>query len=156
MPLRIYLMAGIHFIYLTAGIFLKYAIENILDGRLGEHSENPAWWTRPTWTYSTRNYCTRCFHFSPKCTIIDGGPAWGAYSAFPDLLAVMGWDEDLITPLMGSIMCPLARDQCPLAVLRLAAGLGKATVHPWIAKLEMKSDHRTPQISPGFWTVEQK
>ena len=35
-------------------------------------------------------YCTRCFHFSPKCTKIVGGwgsapdPAGGAYSASPD------------------------------------------------------------------------
>ena len=40
-----------------------YTSDNILDGRLGAFSENPAWWTRHyTGTYSTRNYCTRSFH----------------------------------------------------------------------------------------------
>ena len=73
-------------------------------------------------TYSTRNYCTRCFHLSPKCTKIVGcwgfapDPAGGAYSA-PDSLTVMGWDGELVTThvgLWGSIMCPFARDRYPL------------------------------------------
>ena len=29
-------------------------------------------------------------------------PRWGAYSAPPDPLAVMGWDRDLMTPSLGS------------------------------------------------------
>ena len=61
--------------------------------------------------YSTRNYCTRSFHFSPKCTKIVSGwgsapdPARGAYSAPPDPLAVMGWDGDLVTTLLGCKLC---------------------------------------------------
>ena len=48
----------------------KYTTDIILDCRLGEFFENPAWWPRHTGTYTTQNYCTRCFHFSPKCTKI--------------------------------------------------------------------------------------
>ena len=50
-------------------------------------------------------------------------PRWGAYSAPPDPLAVMGWDGDLVTSFVGVNYVPLARDRCPLAVLRLATGL---------------------------------
>ena len=50
-------------------------------------------------------------------------PCWGSLQRSPDPLAVMGWDGDLVTNLVGSIMCPLARDRCPLAILRLATGL---------------------------------
>ena len=85
--------------------------------------------TRHTGTYSTRNYCTRSFHFSPECTKIVSGwgsapdPAGGAYSAPPNPLAVMGWDGDLVTNFWGVNYVPLARGRCPLAVLRLATGL---------------------------------
>ena len=53
-------------------------------------------------------------------------PAGGAHSAPPDPLAAMVWDEDLITTLVGSILCPLLVTG-PLAVFRLATGL--ATVY---------------------------
>ena len=48
----------------------------VIISRLGGFSENPAWWTRHTGTYSTQNYCTRSFHFSPECTKIVSG--WGS------------------------------------------------------------------------------
>ena len=54
---------------------------------------------------------SECFLFSLKCTKIVGGwgsapdPAEGAYRAPPDLLAVMSWDRDLMTPL-GSANTP--------------------------------------------------
>ena len=38
-------------------------------------AEHPEWWPCHPGTHSTKNYCTRCFHFSPKCTKIVGG--WG-------------------------------------------------------------------------------
>ena len=76
-----------------------------------------------TGTYSTRNYCTRNFHFSPECTKIVSGwgsapdPAGGAYSAPPDPLAVMGWDGDLVTTFLGCKLCaPLLVAGAPLLV----------------------------------------
>ena len=77
-----------------------------------------AWYTV---IYSTRDYCTRSFHFSPKCTKIVSGwgsapdPAGRAYSAPPDPLAVMGWDGDLVTTLLGCKLCaPLLVAGAPL------------------------------------------
>ena len=86
------------------------------------------WWN--PWPI-TQNHCTKCFHLCLKCTNIVGGwgfapdPAGGAYSSPPGPLAVKGWDEDLVTILVGVDfdMCPLACDQCPLALLKLATGL---------------------------------
>ena len=52
-------------------------------------------------------------------------PAGRSYNAPPVPLAVKGWDGDLVTTPVGVDfdMCPLACDQCPLAILRLATGL---------------------------------
>ena len=57
----------------VVGLIFKYTSDNILGGRLGGFSENPAWWTSHTGTYSTRNHCTRSFHLSPKYTKIVSG-----------------------------------------------------------------------------------
>ena len=116
----------------VVGLILIYTSDNILDGRLGGFSENPAWWTRHTGTYSTGNYCTRSFHFSPKCTKIVSGwgsapdPAGRAYSAPPDPLAVMGWDGDLVTTLLGCKLC--APCSLPVPPRCFEAGYGPDTI----------------------------
>ena len=93
----------ISFQHFKAG--LKYTIDKIHDGRLKELSENPSWWTRHTGTYSAWNYCTRCFHFSPKCTKIVGGwgsrPRWGSLQRSPRPPSCYGLGWRFVTCLVG-------------------------------------------------------
>ena len=97
---------------------LIYTIEKIIDSSywLGELLENPLIQRRHNKRvipeHTTRNYCARCFHFSPKCPKIVGGwgsapdPAVRAYSAPPGPLAALIWDGDLVTTLVGVISVP--------------------------------------------------
>ena len=88
-------------------------------GRTSWKSTNPASLTRDTGTYTTQNVCARCFHFSPKFTKIlaAGAPPQtplGELTALSQTpLAAMVWDGDLITTLVGSILCPIACDRSP-------------------------------------------
>ena len=95
---------NISFQALCSWITLKYTrLKMILDGMQAGigFSENPAWWTRHTGTYSTRNYLPpEAEHFShmnaPK-SLAAGAPPQTPYwreltSAPPDPIAVMGWD----------------------------------------------------------------
>ena len=87
--------------------WFKYTTDKILDGRLGELSENPAWWMVDERVITEHRILGI---IAPDASILVQNhwrlrlrlrPPGEAYSALPDPLAFLGWDRELVTTLMG-------------------------------------------------------